>query len=102
MRSKVRIAIAAVMAPALIGTVALVNAAPTSASSVIKNRVIAHQLAVELGTANARPFEQWVSGGVMDSVYQAAGVYGARLANADASGGYRFQGIKTPPSQGTL
>ena len=99
MRSKFRIVLAAAVTAALMAGVALVNVAPTSASSVIKNKVLAHQLAVEMGQAKPYPHEQWVSGGVMDSVYQAAGIYDARLAGL--RNGPAGRHVQTPPTQGT-
>ncbi len=99
---RVRMTMAATFAMAVMAAVALVNVAPTSANAVVKNKVIAHQLAVELGQAKAFPHEQWVSGGVMDGFYQAAGIYDARLAALRNAPAHQVGGVRTSPTQGTL
>ena len=72
------------LVPAAALVLALAGAAfsPQSAesSSPVKNEILAHKLAVELGKAQAKPWEMPVSGGVMTAVLEQTGITAQRAA----------------------
>src|SRR5439155_20288260 len=98
MRSRMRLVVAAVAAPAIIALTALGSGTPSAAGPVINSKVIAAQLNAEHGRGKPIAHLQPVSGGVMDTLYQMAGVYDARAQAATGSASPRT--LPTPLTQG--
>ena len=69
---------------ALLGALAIAGSAlfsqSASSSSPVGNKILAHKLAVELGTEKARGKEMPVSSGVMYTLYDSTGVLARRAA----------------------
>ena len=74
-----------------------------SSNSPIGNKILAHKLAVELGTEKARGKEMPVSSGIMYTLYDAAGVLQRRAAQnpgAMRALGGGNHGISSPKTEG--
>ncbi len=95
----------------LLGVLAVAGSAlfsqSASSSSPVGNKILAHKLAVELGTEKARGKEMPVSSGVMYALYEKAGILQKRAAQNPgamrALGGVNHHGggrISTPGTEG--
>jgi hypothetical protein len=80
------------LAPAAALVLVLAGAAlsPQNAqsSSPVKNEILAHKLAVELGKEQAKPWEMPVSGGVMTAVLEQTGITAQRAAAWSRNGSF--------------
>jgi len=89
---------------ALIGALAVAGAAlfsqSATSSSPVGNKILAHNLAVELGTEKARGKEMPVSSGQMYTLYEATRVLARRAAHHGGGGDHHGGAISSPNTEG--
>ncbi|TMK82380.1 MAG: exo-alpha-sialidase [Actinobacteria bacterium] len=86
MRARYRLVLGSALVPILVSAFLFAGQSPSTGSGIIKNKVIAHQLAVELGNAKAYPHQAHLSSGIMYAAGQATGVFDARAAQFKGAG----------------